>query len=145
MTTTRVTVDAKNIPLEKAWEIITDVEKFPQRVKYVQKVKVFGEGVGSEWDDITTILWVPQKMRHTVTSLKKNSEYAFIIHFLAKGSMEQRYTISQKDQGSIIQAFIKFDLGNKFLNKTLGPILKNRLENMLVTSFQKLGGEIIYN
>ncbi len=145
MTTTEITIDAKNIPLQRAWDIITDIEKYPQRVKYVKKVKMFGEGVGSEWDDITTILWIPMRMRHKVSSFNKNKEYSFIIHFLANGYMEQKYSLSQKNEGSIIHALIKYDFGNKFLNVTLGSILKNRLKNMLVSSFQKLGGEIVYN
>lgn len=145
MTTTEVIVHTKKIPLEQAWDIITDIDKFPQRVKYVKKVKVFGTGIGSEWDDITTILWIPLQMRHTVKSFNKNKEYSFIIRFHPGGYMEQKYSLSQKDQGSIIQALIKFDLGNKFLNTTLAPILKKRLRNMLTSSFQKLGGEIVYN
>lgn len=133
---------SKNISLEKAWDLITDIEKFPQRVKYVKKVKVFGTGVGSKWDDITTILWIPMRMRHTVKSFDKNKEYSFIIRFPSNGQMEQKYTISQKDGESIIQALVTYDLGNKLLNMTLGSILKKRLENMLVSSFQKTGGEV---
>ncbi len=133
---------SKNISLEKAWDLITDIEKFPQRVKYVKKVRVFGTGVGSEWDDITTILWIPMRMRHTVKSFDKNKEYSFIIRFLSNGHMEQKYAISQKDGKSIIQALVTYDLGNKLLNMTLGSILKKRLENMLVSSFQKTGGEV---
>jgi ribosome-associated toxin RatA of RatAB toxin-antitoxin module len=145
MTTIEVTTHTKNIPLEKAWDIITDVEKFPQRVKYVKKVKVLGEGTGSEWYDLTTILWIPMWMRHKVTALKKNNEYGFIIPLSLGGYMEQKYSLSPKNEGSIIQALITFNLGNKFLNATVGVILENRLKNMLTFSFQKLGGEIIYN
>lgn len=133
---------SKNISLEKAWDLITDIEKFPQRVKYVKKVKAFGTGVGSEWDDITTILWIPMRMRHTVKSFDKNKEYSFIIRFLSNGYMEQKYAISQKEGKAIIQALVTYDLGNKLLNMTLGSILKKRLENMLVSSFQKLGAEV---
>jgi len=138
----KITMHSKNISLEKAWDLITDIEKFPQRVKYVKKVKVFGTGVGSEWDDITTILWIPMRMRHTVKSFDKNKEYSFIIRFLSNGYMEQKYAISQKDGKSTIQALVTYDLGNKLLNITLGSILKKRLENMLVSSFQKTGGTV---
>lgn len=145
MKTINITLHLKNMPLNKAWDMITDIEKYPQRVKYVKKVKVYGAGLGSEWDDVTTILWIPMRMRHTVNSLIKNKEYGFTIPLYFGGTMVQKYTLSEKDHESVINGSITFDLGNKILNAALGPILENRLKNMLISSFQKTGGEIIYN
>lgn len=142
MKTIKITLHSKNTPLEKTWRILTDIEKYPRRVKYVKKTKIYGTGIGSRWDDITTILWIPMRMRHTVKSFDKNKEYSFIIRFLANGHMEQKYEISQKDGTAIIQALVTYDLGNKLLNMTLGSILEKRLKNMLVSSFQKTGGEV---
>jgi len=79
--------------------------------------------VGSEWDDITTILVI--LFEYGTQSLsQKNQEYGFIIRFHYGGYLEQKYTLSQKrsrinDTGI---AYIRF--GNKFLNMTLGSILK---------------------
>lgn len=142
MRTLTITARSKNIPLEKAWDLVTDIEKYPQRVKYVKKVKSYGTGIGSQWDDVTTILWIPLRMRHTVKSIEKNKEYSFVIPLHFGGYMEQKYTLSWEDDKSITRALIKYDLGNKFLNATIGSILKKRLKNMLISSFQKTGGEV---
>jgi ribosome-associated toxin RatA of RatAB toxin-antitoxin module len=132
---------SKNISIEKAWQIVTDIEKYPQRVKYVKKVEIYGIGEGSQWDDITQILWIPIKIRHTVTSAIKNKEYEFSIRLYFGGTMKQKYTLSKENQETIIQGIIIFDLGNKLINNTLGVILKHRLKKMLVSSFQIFGGE----
>jgi len=31
---------SKNMPPEKVWDMLTDIEKYPQKSKYVQKVKI---------------------------------------------------------------------------------------------------------
>lgn len=139
----KVTMQFGNHPLEKLWNLITDIEKYPQRVKYVKKVKVHGTGLGSKWDDITTILWIPMRMRHTVNAFNKNKEYGFIIPLRFNGYMEQKYTLFRNDEKSIVEGVVKFDLGNKILDKVLGSVLKKNLKTMLESSFQKQGGEII--
>ncbi|MBU3978980.1 hypothetical protein KJ980_04995 [Patescibacteria group bacterium] len=142
MITIKITGHSNKIDLETAWNKIIDIEKYPQRVKYVKKVKVHNTGLGSKWDDITTILWIPIKMRHTVNYLQKNKEYGFKVYMYFGGCMEQKYTLSQKDKKLIIHALITFDLGNKLLNASLGFVLKKRLRNMLISNFKKNGAEI---
>lgn len=142
MISIEITGHSDKISLDSAWDQITDIEKYPQRVRYVKKIKIHNTGIGSKWDDITTILWIPLKMRHTVNYLQKNKEYGFKVDIFFNGCMEQKYTLSQKDKELIIHALITFDLKNKFLNATLGSILKKRLSNMLISTFQKTGAEI---
>lgn len=143
MTTIKITIFYKNTPPKKTWDMITNIEKYPQYVKFVKKVKLYGTGIGSQWDDITTILWLPLKMHHTVNSFLENKEYGFIVHLPIGGYMEQKYTFSQKDQGTSIQALVTYDFENKFFNATIGSILKGRLENMLISTFRKTGAEIL--
>lgn len=138
----KIAARSKNISIEKAWEIVTDIKKYPQKVKYVKKVEVYGVGEGSQWDDITQILWIPIKIRHTVTSVIKNREYVFAIRLYFGGVMKQKYTLSKENNETIIQGIITFDLGSKLINNTLGVILKHRLKKMLISSFQIFGGEV---
>ncbi len=143
MTTITVTALSKNITLEKAWEFLTDIEKYPQRVKYLKKVKIYGTGKGSRWDDITTILWIPLKMRHTVTAYEKYHHYCFELPLFFGGTMKQEYLLSEKNRNdTIIKSTITYDLGNKFLNNTIGTILKYRLKKMLESSIKNTGAEI---
>lgn len=137
MNTIKITLQSKNLTLEKAWKLITEIEKYPQKVKYVKKVEIYGEGVGSKWDDTTTILLIPLKMRHTITSWDKNKEYSFNIPLYFGGYMKQKYILSQKDKIVIIEGLITYDLGNNFLNKTIGAILSRRLKTMVLSSFEK--------
>lgn len=144
MKTVKVETQTKNLSLEKAWELITDIEKYPQRVRYVKKVKVRGAGVGSQWEDLTTILWIPIKMQHTITSFKKNKEYGFTIPLSFGGIMKQNYIISKEKQNAVtIKGSITYDLGNKFLNNTIGSILNRRLKKMLLTSIRNIDREVL--
>jgi hypothetical protein len=144
MLTVTVSARSKDLSLDKAWKLLTDIEKYPQRIKYVKKVVVHDTGVGSQWDDITTILWIPLKMPHTVISSKKNREYSFEVPLLFGGIMKQKYCLSSESATStLIYCSITYDLGLKILNRTIGLILKRRLKSMLESSLEKFGGEII--
>lgn len=143
MKTIKVTAKSNKISLENAWSLITEIEKYPSRVKFVKKVKVYGRGEGSRWDDVTTILWVPLTMHHTVTSYKKNKEYSFKIPLGLGGKMRQKYILIKETPNTIkVDGSITYDLGSKLLNKTIGIILQRRLKKMLVSSIQNIGGEV---
>ncbi len=144
MKTVNVVAQTKNLSLDSAWKLITEIEKYPQRVKYVKKVKVYGAGVGSQWEDLTTILWIPLTMRHTITSFKKNEEYGFTIPLSFGGVMKQNYIISKEKRDAVtIKGSITYDLGNKFLNNTIGSILNRRLKKMLLSSIRNIDGEVL--
>lgn len=144
MKTVRITACSTKISLENAWNLITDIEKYPQRVKYVKKVKVYGRGVGAFWEDITSILWIPIKIQHTITAYKKNKEYSFTIPLSFGGRMTQKYMLLKENPKKIIvKGLITYDLGSKILNDTIGTILKPRLKKMLISSLQGVGAEII--
>jgi uncharacterized membrane protein len=139
-----ITVRSTKVPVEKVWEALIDIEKYPERVKFVKKVKIYGQGEGSRWDDTTTILWFPLTLKHTITALKKNKEYSFEIPLSSTGVMRQKYLIRQDNgEGVIVEGTISYDLGNKLLNMTLSPILKKRLRNMLESSVRFIEGEVI--
>lgn len=132
-----------SISLDTAWELITDIKNYPKRIMFVKKVKIYGLGKGSQWDDLTTILWFPLKMRHTITSFKKNAEYSFYIPIQTGGFMKQKYILTQESKKCVkIEITVTFDLGNYILNSIFGTILKQRLKKMLISSIQNVGAEL---
>lgn len=143
MRSVTLTVRTEKHAIDEVWDLLTDVEKYPQRVRYVKQVKVYGRGEGSRWDDTTTILWVPMKMKHTVISLRKNKEYSFEIPLYPGGGMRQKYTLMQGGRKSvIIKANITYTLGNRFFNGVFGGLLNKRLKNMLESTIQFVDGEV---
>ncbi len=134
----------RKMSIEAVWQILTDVEKYPQWVCFVKRVRVYGTGEGSRWDDVTVIAWIPLTMRHTVISCKNNKEYTLILPLYFGGHMKQEYTLSRDNDGySLLKALITYDFGNKFLNNMVGVILNPRLRKMLETSFCNIGAEIV--
>lgn len=140
----KITAVSEDISTEKAWTLLTEIETYPKKIKFIKKVKVYGTGKGSRWDDLTTILWIPLLMHHTVTSFKQNAEYAFHIPLKTGGFMDHKYIITKNNQkGAKVDMIVTFDLGNKFLNITLGILLKQRLKDMLISSIMREGTGII--
>ena len=138
-----VRVRTKNKDIDKVWSILTDIKSYPKRVKFVKKVDIYGKSAGSKWDDTTTILWVPMKMKHTVIAFQKNKEYSFEIPLYFGGKMKQEYKlIKEGSQGVVIKGIVSYTLGNRFLNKTIGVLLNRRLRNMLLSSVQFVEGEV---
>ena len=144
MITVKVTTFNKNMTLEEAWKMLSDIQKYNQRVKFVRKVTLYTNTKGTYWDDITTILWIPLKIKHKITSMKKNQKICYDTKLPLNGFMKQNFALSKNDKNVFIEGTINFDLGNKILNNTLGIILKKRLTEMLGHGFLNLGGEI-YN
>lgn len=143
MRSVEVKAKAKNITIEEAWKLITDIENYPKRVKYVKKVKSYGTGVGSQWDDVTAILWFPLTLHHTVTACKKNKEYSFMVPLQFGGKMYQTYTLVKEPSGSVkFNGIITYDLGNKILNNTIGTILDGKLKKMLVSTVRTIGAQV---
>ena len=70
----KVNALSKNITLEETWELLSDIQKYNQRVKFIRKVTLYTNAQGKYWEDITTVLWIPMKIKHKITSMKKNQE-----------------------------------------------------------------------
>ena len=145
MNTVEVTMQINRLTLDEIWDILTDIEKYPQRVKYVKKVKIRGElKEGTCWEDTTAILWIPQKMTHTITSFKKNKEYSFSVPLYFGGIMTQTYQISTGQQkATLIKGTISYDCKNKFANRLTKIILNPKLKDMLESTFKSFDGNIL--
>ncbi len=127
------------MPFEILWSIITDIPQYPQYVKFVRKALLYGPvAVGVRWDDETTILWLPIRMKHTITRLEQYQVFAFDLNLPLGGKMSHVYTLCNKSSETMIVATISFFLGIKILDKIIGPVLEHRLRAMLTASFEEV-------
>lgn len=141
MESVKIKAQTESLTREKVWDLLIDIEKYPERVKFVKKIEIHGVGKGSKWDDTTTILWLPLTMHHTVKNFVKNEEYSFSLPIWGGGSMEQAYTIKEEGKKVIVEAVVNFTLGHEIFNLTIGKILKARLKEMLISAVLSVGGE----
>ena len=130
-----------NMPVKEVWKIIEDVEHYPEHVKYMHKAKLSGPfGVGSQWVDVTTVLWIPMAVTHKVAKLKENKEIVFDISLPFGGRMIQTVILNGDQKTPEVVGEIDFDLGNPLANFLVGQILKRRLQDMLASTLKKVQG-----
>lgn len=128
-----------NVSVFDFWSYLISVEKYPEYIPYVKKTIVEEEiKVGSTWYDVTRILWVPMRLKHTTLSVIPYKEMSFHVHIPLKGKMKQQYIINKEDGKITATAKAEFYLGNRFIDMFLGPILKKRLEKMMLGSLANI-------
>lgn len=139
----KVSVDQKlNIPLNSLWDLLTNIKIYPKNVKYVKSVKISGPlKVGKEWEDITTILWIPMRVKHITTEVVENKKLSLEVPLPFGGKMLQSVNLEGGNQNCRIWGGINFDLGNPVFNLIIGPILKKRLQTMLLSALEKVRNE----
>ena len=130
---------SSNVPFEILWSIITDIPQYPRYVKFIRKALLYGPvAAGVRWDDETTILWLPIRMKHTITRLEKYRVLAFDLDLPFGGKMSQVYTFGSSNSETIVVATISFFLGIGILDTIIGPVLERRLRAMLTASFEEV-------
>jgi len=136
----KVSVDQKlNIPLNSLWDLLTNIKIYPKNVKYVKSVKISGPlKVGKEWEDITTILWIPMRVKHVTAEVVRNKKLSLEVLLPFGGKMLQSVNLEGDNQNCRIWGGINFDLGNPVFNLIIGPILKKRLQTMLLSTVEKV-------
>jgi len=136
-----VIVDSEiDLPVSRVWQLLTDPDYYPKYVKFVKKVygpKEFC--VGTEWKDLTTILWVPGKVIHRVTVLDKNKLLGFDVPmpFPLNGTMIQRVYFEENGTKTKFNASIKFKFNNLLIDVLVTPILKRRLKEMMMYTVER--------
>jgi hypothetical protein len=121
-------------PREAAWQLLVDVAAYPGRVSFVRRVRLHGPlAVGARWDDLTTILWLPLWVRHTVTRLDPPRAFAFAVHLPGGGAMEQAFALHRAGPVTELRARVRFALAPAVVDAVLGPLLARRLTAMLAS------------
>ncbi len=129
-----------NIPVERIWELLTDLTLYTKYVKHTQKV--YGPKkltIGTGWQDWSTMLWVPIKVSHKVVVFDKNKAIGFDIPFPwpVGGEMIQRIYLERNGPKTKFNASMKFRFGNRFVNILISSILKARLRDTMLYTMEK--------
>ena len=142
--TRQVELDAKiKLPVSVVWKLLTDINVYPQYVKYLKKAEIEGPvRIGTEWHDKTTVMWVPMWVKHVIVRLEENKELAFEVPLLFGGGMWQSFTLKENSGYTQVKARIYFNLGNSVLNFLIGPVLQARLDDMVKTTLRNLQRKI---
>lgn len=125
-------------PVDEIWKAVVDIGSYPSHVPFVRWAKPIGPvELGSRWEDITGILWIPMKMHHQILEFEKSKRYTFRLPLPFNGYMIQTYRFQDKGLKTNVVAEVEFDLGLGLLDLFIGSILEKRLLYMITnTSFK---------
>lgn len=130
-----VTVD---LTPNELWDIFHEVKEYPRFVPFMTKAEIHNPlRLGTIWYDITTILFYPVRVRHTVDIYDPLKEIGFFCELPFDGKMYQRFSLEKVDKDTTkVTGEITFHLGDPVVTLLLGPFLKARLQAMLFGMFQ---------
>lgn len=115
------------VPQKEIWKLFCDIPSYKKHVAFVQKVvapKEFKEGM--VWYDITTVLWIPLKVYHRITTIEDNYLRFDLSGVGIRSETEEiRLSLISSTVTKIIIT-ITFDLGF-ILNLLLGKLVQKRL------------------
>lgn len=128
--------------LEASWNFIIDLKEFYKSIKFVEKVSIESPiKEGLEFYDITTLLWIPIKVKHKINEIKKNEKFKMKIYF-PFGSGEQSISIEDMGKYRNISAEIKFEMRFWLLDLIIGPILARRSKELIIETFRNVENKI---
>lgn len=127
-----------NVPPQRVWDLITDLENYPKYVKFVKSVK-YNEPLklNSQFSDVTKIAWIPLKIKHTVDIFDKNKTLGFFVKMPLGGKMYQRAVLTPSTKGTRFDLWIEFTHGNPVSDFFAAPILSKRIKQMLEYIIEK--------
>lgn len=121
------------------WCAISDVKNLPLWAKFVTKSQAGGPlEEGSIYSDITTILWIPLKIKHIVKDIKKEERITLELPLFFGGMMWENFVIKKRGNDTYVRAEVSFDLKWSVIDLVIGTILEKRVDKMLKCSMQNL-------
>ncbi len=122
---------------EELWELFLDVKGYPEVVPFLKSVEIHDPlKKGVVWYDITSILFYPFRVRHTVDIFNEYKELGFECDLPFDGKMYQRFSLEEVNGGTKVHGEISFHLGDEAVTFLLGAFLEARLRTMLFGMFQ---------
>lgn len=145
----KIRLEAKSTTLSRKdlWRMVTNIGDYPSWCKFCQRIFDAPTKIeeGSAWIDITTLLWIPIKVKHIVTRVKLYEEFYAFLPLPGGGKMWFQFSFEQKGKDSYMNNEIMFDLGNRFINSTVGYVLEKRWIQLLRQGFPGLDEKNIYD
>lgn len=143
MKTLAMRIATEQLSIETIWQRVSEIETYPKRIKYCQRVFDIDIREGGHYTDVTTLLWVPITIRHTIESIKQLTEIKYFLTLPGGGVSQQMYHFSHEHGKAVLVAKVTFDLGHPILTETIGVILKYRLVRMLRSAFPEIKAELL--
>lgn len=116
-----------------------DLKKYPKFIHYQHAVFLLGPlKEKTVWYDLTTVVWFPILVKHTISKIEEKKCIAFDIPFPFGGYNHETITIVKKNEKTEIRGRLEFDLGNKFVDRVFGDLLERRFQIMLEQSIKNI-------
>lgn len=142
-----VTENITSIKAERVWKLLTDINNYPNFIKFVRKIKDrpsdFKEGV--YWTDITNIVWIPLLIKHKIIKIEKNKKFTYELFLPFGGTMIEECELTTDSKGTHVRSEIKFTFRNYLLDLIFGAILKKRLKEMLEGTFRNIASKPLFS
>jgi len=113
------------------WKRVANLEKYPKQVKYCKAIFITEIKEGAVFHDITTLLWIPLKIKHIILKLDPYKEIKFLLPLPGGGKMWHTFMFKQEAKHARVNIEMAFDLGNRIFNATVGHIIEKRLVALL--------------
>jgi uncharacterized protein YndB with AHSA1/START domain len=122
-------------PVERVFDVFTDVEHGPERVSNIQKIEMLTVGgvkLGSRWLETREVLGHPDSAEMEVTAFARNRTYT-ITHQKAGARIDAVFTFEPVSDGTRVE--IEFILGSQGLPPgALAPVrlaIANKVRDVL--------------
>jgi ribosome-associated toxin RatA of RatAB toxin-antitoxin module len=137
-----------NMPVQKVWNLLSDVRSYPKYFKYVNKVTCKDKEIklDTEWYDFATFI-LPVWVKHTVTVFEREKSLGFDVKMLSSGFIRERFLFMRIENGNAtkINMDICFDFRNPILSFLLDGHFEKRLTESVSKAILKLKKELEVN
>ena len=128
-----------DLPKEKVWNLLTNLQNYPKYFKYIKRVFYVGElKKGSNWLDLATVVYFPALVLHRVTQFEKEKRLEFYVPLLI-GKIVETIDLSERNNKTYVKAVVVYDYGPIF-GPIFNKIFEKRFTEMInegIESFKK--------
>src|SRR5260221_3515462 len=129
---------SKTLTQKDLYNVLYATEDHPKWAKFCKSVTVTEKKVSAIYHDVTTLLWIPLKIKHIFTKIEPYEEIQVFLPLPFGGKMWHTSSFKQQEKEALMYCEVAFDLGNRFLNATVGHILEKRWEELFKQGFPGL-------
>ena len=127
-----------NVPLDRTWELFTDLDNYPKYFKYVHKIFHKGEmKSGSTWYDFATFV-APLIVKHKTVVFEKVKALGFDVYIPLNGYVRERINLLKKDKSTIVSGYIEFDFGNPIFKRLFDNLFETRMRESIKKALTKV-------
>lgn len=128
-----------DFPVEKIWDLFTDVSNYPAYIKYCYKAELIGSfAAGSSWYDWSTVVYFPMKVTHQIVKVEPKKEIVYKIALPTNGELWQKFTIEENEGKTKVKVEISVEFGNKLIDSLIGPLVHARNKTMIEATIDNM-------